>query len=197
MERGKAAMRRVLWSFGGLAALGVATVVFATDTPPLKANKIQGEFVEAYDPCTAVNVVTGNGFPACTPAVPSDPVCGFGVKGAGKFQAKADTKLGDVKLKAKLEGLSPTCNGIPLTLRTTIRATPEDCGGGQKCTVVDLEEIPLVACIVAKGVCSINTTVNTQLPGTILAGKKTRLAILGVSFFNDILRSFQAGLFVP
>ena len=207
-----------------------AGVASATHNEPLQAKLMKGEFVKAYVPCNnasctaagvpyscctgtgagscnAGNATTSNLFPACTPAIESEPKCYWGTGGKGKFLAKSNPagadKLigtsddGDIDLQVTLVGLGAGCEGQLLDLRASVRATADDCGGAA-CTVVNLNDFLLVSgVVVVGGKVKIKTTVNSQLPGTILPGKKLGICIVGVNIFKGTKPVFWGGILVP
>jgi hypothetical protein len=221
-------MRKVVSVMMG-AALAVAlsaNVARASHNEPQQAKLQKGEFVKAYVPCNntscvgagnpyscctgagtgtcnAGNNTTSNLFPACTPAIESDPKCFFLSNGKGKYLAKANAngvdKLpgtsddGDIDLQVSVVNLDPSCNGQVLTLAASVRATTDDCGGAS-CTVINLNDFALGACSVQSGKCKMKTTVNTTLPGTILPGKRTGICVVGVNLLNGSARTFWGGI---
>ena len=203
-------MRRVMVSLVGAAlAVGlVSGVAFAQHNEPSKAGQQKGEFITAYQECSSPSATTSNGFPACSPAVRSDPSCGFGSKGKGKYLALSLPKGpdgiagtsddGDVKFQAGLIGLDSGCTGKTLVFATTVVATTDDCSGSS-CTVITLTDFVLAPCTVdSVGKCTVApTTVNTQLPGTILPGKHLGIAVKGVDMLDGSAVAFQGGILVP
>jgi hypothetical protein len=195
-------MRRFFVHLATIASLAaaslLATVAFATGNPPGKAKTLHGEFVEAYNVCTAPNDTTSGGFSACNPAVPSDSTCGFDVKGSGTFQLQADAAHTDIKVKVKLQKLGAGCEGLQLFIVPTFRMTPEDCSGTQKCTTITLVDVGLARCTVAGGKCSISTTFNKQLGFQAFpTGRKTRISIDRVLMMNGSTPVFQDGIYLP
>ena len=196
----------------GVAVLGVTLLAVpgsAIRSDPGKAKKFQGSLVSAYVECTAPNTTTvGVGLAACQPADLVDDVCSIQADGGGKLQAKADTKVGDLKVKAKLKGIA-NCEGETLCVVASVRVTTNNCTAGPDCTVVDLNDFPLVGgpipacCTVDKGKCNIKTTLNSALPVPALAlGQNTSFEVDGCGLTRTTgtsspARLARCGVLVP
>lgn len=189
-------MRKLVATIVGGSVALMASVALATHAEPSKAGAFKGELVQAYVACTVSNDVTSNGFPACVPAT-QEHACKFGPKGKGSLASQ--NKKTDISLAAKMQGLDDLCDGLTLQIRATPRATADDCTAGAACTVVDLPDFPLASCVVdaVKNSCSIKSSVNTVLPGTILPGKKLGIQLLNVNVGSGGTRVFDTGIFVP
>ncbi len=187
-----------------VAILGMALIAgpaMGQRNPPKKANKYQATIVQGVEACTASNT-TAPGLlstPACDPVVPSDPGCLFDNKGQGKVLAKAKD---DIKLQAKLsklinEGVQ-SCEGETICALASVRTTSDACASGNPCTTVDQADLPLgvACCTVQKGKCKIKTTVNTSLPGALVAGNRSEFIIgrVGLQRTGAPGVSFRAGL---
>lgn len=220
---------RTILAFGlaTLACVAASTVTLASHNEPLKATQLKGEFLTSYVPCNDTSCVaagvpfsccsgpgsgtcnggnnaTSNLFPACTPAVRSDPTCAFTSTGKGKFLMRESrngpdrlpgtTDDGDVTVEATLTHLDAGCVGVTLMMTATVRVTLDDCVG-QACSITNMNDFPLTSCVVdAAGSCRIKTTVNSNLPGTCLPNKKAGIGLLGVSMLNGAARTFVGGI---
>jgi hypothetical protein len=210
--------------------LGLAAVVMMTSSAsaqfafPKKANKFQSTLVPAYALCNVPNTNTTGAtpLPACSPAVFNDTVCSFDVSnplkplGQGQIQAVvagAKDKL-DIKLQAKLQGLSAGCIGETLCITPAVRASSRGCANGDPggCTVQEVFTNPFAlsgpACGVvdAKGKLQIKTTVDTAAgidlisPGNFLTLDLTRTGLrrtTGPSLPAAGTLTFSAGLVAP
>jgi hypothetical protein len=172
---------------------------------PRRATSLRGYFVTAYEECENPTQVFqgpfGNvGADACAPPVRSDPSCGFGPKGVGRFAFVRSS--GGIKVAAKLTGLDEGCEGEFLWLAVTARATPDSCEPSPlPCTVVDRESRFLISprfCIVRDGKCSTGAFLpwSEQEPGVRL-----ELGVLDVRVERGVrlgeVRTFQAGIALP
>jgi len=136
-------MRAIVIALAAVLGVFLSARPAAAD-PPVKAKLLQGDLVTAYAPCETPDATTDVGYPACA-AVRSDPVCGFGPAGKGKFKVIA--KAGRVLARGLLRGLEPACAGEQLYLRGLLRFTGEECQGSA-CTVVDLPNSVIGSCTV-------------------------------------------------
>jgi len=196
-------LKRIVIVGGTALAMGfVVTAAMGLDNEPKKANKYQATGVNAYNECTAPTGTTAGALPlpACV-AVDSGTVCQFSDKGSAKFASKAKD---DVSLKIKVGGLidgSGTCDGTALQATATIQATTNDCtaGAAPRCSTVTLADFPIpgATCVVAKGKCQINTTVNTAAPGTIVPGTNTAIRLGSVTLKDGANTVVTAGVLVP
>lgn len=150
-----------------------------------KANKYQATVVPAYAACTVPNGNTTTGglaLPTCGAAVINDTVCNFDVSnpakpaGQGSLQAVVTGKGAtlDIKLQAKLQGLSAGCVGQTLCISPNVRISTQGCSPAQAngCTVLEALTNPFPSlgtgvCGVVddKGKLQIKTTVNTSIGG--------------------------------
>jgi hypothetical protein len=132
---------------------------------------------------------------ACAPAQRSDPQCGFGPGGSGRFSL-AVSKRG-ISVSVKLTGLDPGCEGEQLSLVVGARATGGACGsGGARCTVEDSESgflFPARPCIVSGGECRLGGS----LPANDLPNSPIEIMLLGIGVFRGSVHTFQAGFLVP
>jgi len=200
--------------------LGAAIApAFASHTTPSHATQIQAALVRAFPDCVSPSAMSAflGGTPACDGVVEPLP-CGFGSSGKGYLKGKRyptnAISPADITVHAKLEGLSPECEGRSLELIVEASATVDDCTvGGQResCTVL-LTPFRIGTCIVKKGKCTLVTSVNTATNvggngpgGVIVAGRRTSVAIRH-AFFRDggtatepatLLPLFEAGLQFP
>jgi len=195
-------LRRIL--FIGGACLGVALMVspaFGVRNTPAKAGKYSIEVIQGVEVCSAANT-TAPGLlatQACDPVVPSDPGCVFGVKGKGKISAKID-KTGDIAVQAKISGIEPTCEGETLCAVASVRTSQNNCASTGDCSTINQVNLPLgVACgPVTKGKLGVKTTVNTALPGALVAGNAAEFTIgeVGLSRTGGGI-AFRGGLLLP
>jgi hypothetical protein len=139
---------------------------------------------------------TDNFITACLGAIQSDS-CGFTAKGMGRYSLAALGKgaKSDVAVSAQLSGVA-NCDGATLHLVADFRSTADDCNG-VSCTTVDVTGFPLGSCTVARGKCSIKTTLNTLAAATVLGGEKTAFTILGIRVVHGATTAFEGGLLVP
>lgn len=175
-----------------LLTAALAPPVGATHNTPVRAKSIKVDFVRAFPDCTTPNATTSNGLPACIPVVEPDP-CGFGPMGYGQMKSIASGV--DVRIKGKLKGLNQACENSVLTFAVDVNATSDDCGGNA-CTV-SLTLFPITSCVVSRGECAIDTTVDTVLPGTILPGKGLNMGLRLGTFTRGVIPVFEAGLLIP
>ena len=185
------------------AVAAVAGPALGQRDVPKKANKYQATIVQGVEACTAANTILPGiaGTPACDPVVPSDPGCVFEAKGGGKLLAKSKD---DVKIQAKLKKLVSegvqSCEGQTLCAVASIRTTSDACDSGNPCTGEDQEDFPLgvACCLVQKGKCKIKTTINTALPGALVAGNRTEIIVGKVGLIRTTGSpagpAFRAGL---
>jgi len=182
-----------------LAILAVITSMIVLGAAPadamaLKAKKLGGSFVTAYEECTTPDTVTDTGIPACT-AVRSDPVCGFGPGGGvGKFKLISKPNVRDVKLKAKLKDLDPACQGETLSFAISQRLTGAECAGSL-CTLEDFATGRVAECVVdAKNRCKAAPIVSLFLPppGPQPTGEVS--LIEGVQVFRGNTLTFDTGV---
>ena len=192
-------------AFAFALTAGVANAAAPQHNVPKDAKQVKGEFVKSFKQCTSPSQTTSNGFPACTNPQEGDPKCTFSSKGKGKYLAKYDalgvdktagtSDDGDVDIQATIIGLVG-CSGQVLTITASVRATTDDCAGSA-CTVIDLPNFTIAPCTVdSVGNCKIKTTVNSQLPGTLLNGKNTSIEILDTSMFNGTNQLLRGGILV-
>jgi len=151
--------------------------------PPKKANKYQATMINGVVACTAANTTLPGilASPACDPVVPNDTVCQFSekngkLKGKGKVQAKSKD---DVAIKAKLVKVTESCNGETLCAVASVTVTSDNCASSGSCTGEKSVDLPLgvACCTVEKQKCKIKTTVNTALPGALVAGNATEIIV--------------------
>jgi hypothetical protein len=134
----------------------VGTTAFAVVVPS-KAKQIKGEFVTAYNACSAPTTFMHPPFSmsACTP-VRTNALCGFGPGGAGRYSLKI--KGSDIAIRASWTGLDVGCEGTNLYIvAEPFRMTTSDCDGGD-CTLLELSPFTLGYCTVALGRCTIKST---------------------------------------
>lgn len=192
-------LKRIMIVSGTVLAMGfVVSTAMAADGEPKKANKYQATGVNSYASCETPSEITAGALPlpAC-PAVDANTTCQFGDKGSAKLAAKAKD---DVSLKLKAGGLEGvSCDGTTLQGAATIAVTTNDCSSSARCTTVTLENfaIPGATCVVAKGKCQVNTTVNTAAPGTLVPGTNTSIAIGSVSLLAGTTAVVTAGVLLP
>lgn len=188
------------WGIVALAAgLALASSAFATHNEPSKAKSIKGEFVTAYDACTAPNTITTFGLAACDPPTRSSP-CSFGSKGSGKWKLSVAGNAGppdtsDLKIAASFSGLE-ACEGLSIALAAEVRVTADDCSGSA-CTSNFPPSMPLGAsCTVVGGKCIAKGAITSILPGLFSGGKTTGITILGIHADTFGGRAFDAGILV-
>jgi hypothetical protein len=174
--------RRIVFrALTGMIAGGlfVCEMALASHVEPERAKKYIVEMVTTYEPCLAPNDYTESlPIPACSPAVPSDSLCGFEADiGRGKFVGKV-VRPGDIKLKGIVKGLSAACEGLTFAAVVAVRITTEDCVEGDSCTTGDFE-MPIGTCKVTDGRCDIMSSVNGLLPGALRPGDNEGFEVLG------------------
>ncbi len=176
---------------------GLATAASAIPNRPAGARKFAAEFVKAYRDCTVPNDATLNPFlslAACSPAVESDPSCGFDPNGKGKVKIIADIPAGDLRYKVKFKRLTASCAGETLDFIIKYQQTNDDCSGGH-CTAVPTELVAGSCVVTGSGTCSITSTVNTGAGGAVLApGLETSLELHGCGMKHNGELVFTCGL---
>lgn len=184
-------MRKIWFAMAiGAAAMAVSSNAHAQYNFAKKANKYQATVVPAYAPCTVPNGSTTTGalaLPTCGAAVINDTVCNFDVSdpakpaGQGSLQAVVAGKGAtlDIKLQAKLQGLSAGCIGQTLCISPNVRISTAGCNPAQAdgCTVLENLTNPFPSlgagvCGVVddKGKLQIKTTVDTSIGSDAIAG---------------------------
>lgn len=190
-------MRKVVTAILGVVLVaGVASA--QSFNVPSKAKGLKGEMVKAFDQCTTGTIGPNSSnppivLPGCT-AVVSDPGCGFGSKGAGKFSTGVSKT--DIKVGVGLSGLDSGCEGETLFATADARVTTTDSTSGAS-TLSDLQGFPVGSCTVVGGKCSVKTTVETFLGvGTEVFkdGQVVSIEIYGVDMRRGGLRTFTNGL---
>lgn len=169
-----------------LSVIALAASAGAYHDEPRRAKALKAPLVTAYQPCTSPNTQT-LGFPAlpaCHPAVRMDSLCGFTsqstLSGYGKAAAKSKPN-GDFAVSISAKGLSAGCEGQTLCGVVRVRATTHRCAEGP-CTVADLDftsTSPTACCTVLSGVCVVQTTINSEVLGTLIVGDRTGLEVYG------------------
>ncbi len=168
-------------------AIGVATSARALHDEPKRAKTIKTPLVTAYRPCTAPNTHTIGvpSFEACVPALRVDDLCGFTdevyLSGQGKAAGQAKPN-GDFQVTVVARGLNPGCEGRTMCATVKVRATTHRCSEGA-CTTKDIELIgasPSACCKVMSGNCSVQTTINSEIVGTLAPGDRTGVEIYGI-----------------
>ena len=180
-----------------LAGFGLAQVV-----TPLKAKAMKGELVTAYEPCTAPNTFNPSSIftLACTPPVRSNPTCGFGPNGKGKYSIKLFGS--DLKVTASLTGLAgclPNGSFHDLALAANFRITTTACAAD--CTTANAA-VFVGGCELVDGKCTIKSTLETtHLANALLDGETYNIelgdicvheTINGKAFCNGIKVSVPA-----
>lgn len=170
-----------------VTVLVVAAQAGAFHDEPRRAKAIKAPLVTAYQPCTSPNTQT-LGFPAlpaCYPAQRMDDLCGFTspsttVSGYGKASGKSKPN-GDFAINISAKGLNAGCEGQTLCGIVRVRATTHRCSQGP-CTVSDLDftgSSPTACCTVVSGVCIVQTTINSEVLGTLVVGDRTGFEVFG------------------
>jgi hypothetical protein len=172
--------------FVTVALLMVAARAGAFHDEPQRARSFKGPLITAYQPCASPNTTT-LGFPAlpaCYPAVRMDPLCGFTsqttASGYGKAAGKSKPN-GDFAVYVAAKGLNGGCEGQTLCGIVRVRATTHRCSQGP-CTVMDLDfsgASPTACCTVVSGNCTVSTTINSEVLGTLIVGDRTGFEIYG------------------
>lgn len=194
-------------------ALAVALLVafaapaLATHNRPSSAKQIQTMLTTAYDECTIANAVhqPSLGAPACNPEKLSSAanpvnVTTFAPSNIATMKVTAKVINGDIKITVigKLIHNNGTVYSGQLKLALLLRITDHAClpAPSNPCTMVDFPLAALVTC--GAGQCATTTTINTLLPGAIVAGKE-----MNVEFAQIVVQdpdgddAFRQGLFVP
>ena len=169
-----------------LVILCIAGPASAFHDEPRRAKALKAPLVTAYQACTSPNTQT-LGFPAlpaCYPAQRMDDLCGFtsasGLSGYGKASGKSRPN-GDFKIDIYAKGLNEGCEGQTLCGIVQVRATTHRCSQGP-CTVADMAftgSSPTACCTVVSGVCTVTTTINSEVLGTLVAGDRTAFEVYG------------------
>lgn len=168
----------------GLALLAPATA--SAHDEPRRAKSVKAALITAYEPCTNPNTVTAgaSSFPACSPPVRSDPLCGFQGPFFKAGYAKANgvtTSMGDFRLSYVAKSLNPGCEGQRLCAVAQVRVTTDRCV--EKPCTLDLPQwyVDSVTgcCTVLGGACRVSTSINNEMLGTLAPGEKTGIEILG------------------
>ncbi len=158
----------------------------------------------AYDRCTASDTQSTSGFDACFAAAPADPVCRFATHGRGKVSLAVTSE--DVRVLGVVYGVDAACEGQRLDLRLSLRVTTNDCppgaSPGDTCTLVDLVDASMGECQISAGICRLNTTLNSRIPGLIQENSRTHLRVEGCSFVRTTgtalpTSTFDCGIMVP
>ena len=188
-------MRMPLSAWAAMVLLIAARSSAGSD--PTAAPKIRGSFVTAYEACTSPNArgpqSFGGDLVGCTPPVRSDPVCGFGPNGSGRFSLTVRKR--GLHVAAKLVGLDAGCEGTTLRLAVAARATTAACSPGS-CTLEDDESatiVPAGPCLVSDGVCSLGGF----FPFADLPREEIRLSVGDVFVYREGLRAFTSGISIP
>jgi hypothetical protein len=205
---------RILAVIGSLAAVAVATTVFATYNHPSKSKGLKITLATAYNTCGASNDTQGTSppLPACHPAVQTSSnnathVLTYGIKGVASVQVAVAT--GDIKLKVKSADIQD--NGVTIAdgqqlglhLDHAVSTAVLGCASADPlgCSTIDLG--PLfngmfkASCLAGK--CTLNSTVNTILGSpTITAGQAVNIQVAGLGINDqDGDEAFAEGLFIP
>jgi len=170
-----------------LAALVVvAARADAFHDEPRRAKTVKAPLVTAYQPCTSPNTQT-LGFPAlpaCYPAQRMDDLCGFTsattLSGYGKASGKSKPN-GDFAISISAKNLNTGCEGQRLCGIVRVRPTTHRCSQGP-CTVMDMDftgSSPTACCTVVSGVCIVQTTINSEILGTLVVGDRTGVEVFG------------------
>jgi hypothetical protein len=183
-------MYRTSLCLGLLAGLAIAGPCFAHFFPA-KAVSLKASLVQGYPPCTAPNVMTSGGRPACLATSETDPDCVFGTKGVGSLAATISKT--NVKLSMKLKGIQqgqPSCEGVTLAPTLTVRTTTDDCAEDH-CTVMDYE-LSGPSCVVKNGKCTASGTIPTGYP----AGAGSEMTVVTCGVQTDGKTVFDCGIMV-
>lgn len=159
---------------------------------PTRAKQIKSSLVQNYAACTSPDTATNGGArPACGGEPdPIDTICTFGGGNADGSLTASISGTG-IKAKAKLKGLSPTCDGQTLTVAFGVRTTTDDCPGGH-CIVTD-ETLSGGTCVVTNGRCTISTIIPTAYP----AGSGSEMTVLTCGVNRGLVPTFACGIMVP
>jgi hypothetical protein len=148
----------------------------------------------AYEPCTAPDTTTDDyNFAACSAPVRSDPTCGFGPSGKGRFILRTSTH--NIKVGFKLSGLDAGCEGSGMAVVIRWRLTSDACAG-TSCTVFEGFETSWYGCTVTGGKCVLpaSGTPFTFLPEGALTGAEVK----NVEIVRDgTFRPFRIGVVIP
>jgi len=169
---------------GGMLLLAVEAG--ATHDEPGKGKSARASLVTAYEPCTSPNTTTSGltPWPACSPPVRSDPVCGFGNLPVtiANGRAKAKTRPFDVEFAFAAKGLPLSCEGLTLCGVVSIRVSTDRCVDSP-CTLQDLINVTgteaTSCCVVQRGVCSVRSSINREIFDALRAGERAGIQILG------------------
>jgi hypothetical protein len=178
------------------AGVGFLATSAGAQNEPAQAKSIKGSVLTAYEPCTAADTTTADGFPACSTPVRSNPGCGFAPHNGqphGKGQVQVKTVAGrGWSVKLHVLGLEAACEGEQLDLVVSYRTTARACGDAF-CTGVD-RSATLASCTVERGSCKTNVPSGTPTlnQADINAASGSELRDLVVT--NNGLRTFVIGI---
>jgi len=168
-------------------AIAIATGAAAFHDEPKRAKALKTPLVTAYRQCTAPNTQTIGvpALPACDPPIRVDDLCGFTTElylsGQGKASGQAKPN-GDFQITVVARGLNAGCEGRTMCPTIKVRATTHRCPQGA-CTTSDIELVgssPSACCKVMSGSCSVQTTINSEILGTLAPGDRTGVEIYGI-----------------
>jgi hypothetical protein len=147
-------MHRIIFGLAAIA-LGLslaAPSAHAQYNTPFKGKQFKVNLMTTYEPCTAPDTTTDDGFPACTTIVRTDTTCGWG-GGQGKIQLKTQT-VGNYGARLKLTSLDAACEGETLQFIANVRRTGHYCSGNV-CTIQD-QQYQFGSCIVQHRLCKVS-----------------------------------------
>src|SRR6185369_3870950 len=208
----KRSVPKLLVMVAGVSMFLMPRPVLAQHNAPLKAKTLKLDLAAAFNACGAPNDTT-NGvppLPACHPPTPTTNTnttheVNFGPKGAANVQVGVTT--GDLKIGVKTADIHDNgvliADGQQLGLHIDHAITTTDACASldpNGCTSIDVG--PLfnntfkTTCL--KGKCTLKTTVNTLVPGQIVAGDRVNITLSGLGMNDqDGDLCFAEGLFIP
>ncbi|MBY0276356.1 hypothetical protein K2Z84_13505 [Candidatus Binatia bacterium] len=189
MDRG----RQLVVTAAVVAAALVAQRAGAQELPgPTKAKQYMASFVQAFSTCGSPNDTTTGAIslPACHPAIPVDTGCTFGPGGRGTGSAVVLPADGvnpqDIRIRGRLIGLSPGCEGETLCVSATLVVSTVGCTSDDPagCTMSTLTDFPIGTMgngcgVVQDGKVKLRTTVNTAFNAEVL-NSNTVIQVRGV-----------------
>lgn len=172
-------------------AVWMGVVPLGAHVFPKRAKRFTASLVQTYAVCTAPDTVTGGSIPACGGEPdPIDTVCGFGGGNADGTLAMQAGKQG-IRVKAKLRGLAPTCDGEILGVSLGVRTTLDDCPDGH-CVAID-QTLKTGRCTVSNGRCAISSTIRPGYP----AGADSEMTVITCGISHGDVASFSCGMMIP
>jgi len=181
--------------------LTAATEALGMHPVPAKARLVKVDLVTAYAPCTNPDTRSGTPgtpgaptrWPACSAAVRTDPICGFGATGRGTAELRINGS--NVGVKLKLKGLSAGCEGQYLGVVFGWQVTTDDCGGAA-CTLQQITPGYGGGCLVKRGGCVMNFP-PTEPPSFLATGVRANIEVTDFYVARGDIKTFRMGVLLP